>query len=52
MGLFNVFLPLSNDQFLKGDFFDSFNGLGERHKKSKQAMHFSQEMKANQFVLC
>jgi hypothetical protein len=27
MGLFNVFLPLSNDQFLKGDFFDSFNGL-------------------------
>jgi hypothetical protein len=24
--LFSVFLPLSNDQFLKVDFFDSFNG--------------------------
>jgi len=26
MALFDVFLPLSNEQFLKGDFFDSFNG--------------------------
>jgi hypothetical protein len=26
MALFDVFLPLSNEQFLKRDFFDSFNG--------------------------
>jgi len=30
MVLFDVFLPLSYDQFLKGDFFDSFNGLRYR----------------------
>jgi hypothetical protein len=28
--LFDDFLPLSNDQFLKRDFFDSFNGLRSR----------------------
>jgi len=38
MALFDVFLPLSNDQFLERDFFDSFNGLryprvgGTRHR--------------------
>jgi len=36
MAFFDVFLPLSNEQFLKRDFFDSFNGLRSRRLGRKR----------------
>ena len=41
MTLFDVFLPLSNEQFLKGDFFDSFNGLRYPQVGGTRERHFA-----------